>query len=90
MGPMAGDLGPIWISGAGGGLGSRGELRGSDMMVLRSLSAMLGRMGRLRREAGQLQTRPLDKLKRVRLPAVCLSQCIPLLVVSACKVRSIP
>lgn len=38
---MAGDVGPIWISGAGGGLGSRGELGGSDMMVLRYLVAML-------------------------------------------------
>lgn len=27
----AGDLGPIWISAAGGGLGSRGELGGSAM-----------------------------------------------------------
>lgn len=27
-----GDFGPIWISAGGGGLGSRGELGGTDMM----------------------------------------------------------
>jgi hypothetical protein len=32
-GPPDGDLGPIWISAAGGGLGSRGELGASDMAV---------------------------------------------------------
>lgn len=29
--PIMGDLGPIWISAGGGGLGSRGELGGRDM-----------------------------------------------------------
>lgn len=29
--PIEGDLGPIWISVGGGGLGSRGELGGKDM-----------------------------------------------------------
>jgi hypothetical protein len=31
LGPISGELGVIWISAAGGGLGSRGELGGSDM-----------------------------------------------------------
>jgi hypothetical protein len=33
LGPIRGDLGPIWISAGGGGLGSRGELGGSDDMA---------------------------------------------------------
>ena len=32
FGPMEGDGGPIWISAGGGGLGSRGELGGIDML----------------------------------------------------------
>lgn len=32
--PPEGDLGPIWISAAGGGLGSRGELGASAMVML--------------------------------------------------------
>jgi hypothetical protein len=32
-GPIIGDLGVIWISAGGGGLGSLGELGGSDMFV---------------------------------------------------------
>lgn len=35
LGPIMGDLGPIWISAGGGGLGSRGELGGSDMTIQR-------------------------------------------------------
>jgi hypothetical protein len=31
--PRAGDLGPIWISVGGGGLGSLGELGGIDISV---------------------------------------------------------
>lgn len=31
-GPPEGDLGPIWISAGGGGLGNRGELGASDMV----------------------------------------------------------
>ena len=31
LGPMSGELGVIWISAGGGGLGSRGELGGSAM-----------------------------------------------------------
>ena len=34
LGFMEGDLGPIWISVGGGGLGSRGELGGSDMLAI--------------------------------------------------------
>lgn len=30
--PIEGDLGPIWISAGGGGLGSRGELGAIDML----------------------------------------------------------
>lgn len=32
-GPPEGDLGPIWISAAGGGLGNRGELGARDMFA---------------------------------------------------------
>lgn len=32
--PMAGDLGPIWISVGGGGLGSLGELGGRDIAMV--------------------------------------------------------
>jgi hypothetical protein len=32
--PRDGDLGPIWISVGGGGLGSLGELGGRDMFAL--------------------------------------------------------
>jgi hypothetical protein len=35
LGPIMGDLGPIWISAGGGGLGSRGELGGNDMTAAR-------------------------------------------------------
>lgn len=33
LGAISGDLGPIWISAGGGGLGSRGELGGIDMTL---------------------------------------------------------
>jgi len=33
LGPIAGDFGVIWISAGGGGLGSRGELGGSDIFA---------------------------------------------------------
>lgn len=32
--PRDGDLGPIWISVGGGGLGSRGKLAGRDIFVV--------------------------------------------------------
>jgi hypothetical protein len=32
--PSAGDLGPIWISVGGGGLGSLGELGGKDIAMV--------------------------------------------------------
>ena len=34
---MSGDLGVVWISAAGGGLGSRGELGGSAMSAENSI-----------------------------------------------------
>ena len=36
-GPIIGDLGPIWISAGGGGLGSRGELGGNDIATWNSI-----------------------------------------------------
>lgn len=73
MGPMAGDLGPIWISGAGGGLGSRGELGGSDMMVLRYLGAMLDGMGEVETRSWTATNEATGPAQRERFPAVSVA-----------------
>lgn len=69
--PRAGDLGPIWISVGGGGLGSLGELGGRDISMVEESKLPALSPGHTRQELARLKpprsTRENPALKMTRL-----------------------
>ena len=61
--PKDGDLGPIWISVGGGGLGSLGELGGKDILIANE-----------RAPASSLSARHATRAAEVEVIAICAAK----------------
>lgn len=75
-GPPEGELGPIWISAGGGGLGRRGELGANDMFEAGEAEAAQAQVGRWCDEVSRTECLLGGYLGQVQETRMALDRCI--------------